>query len=187
MCVMLYLGQGFLELVVAAQALPHRTPSEVRKPTFPQGIPSLFWSFEISKHSNFVVSQTKARASGDAGIWWHLDVCGPLPYPWLFLQWCPTGLHSLLCHPGLILVPRDSAGKDPHSSIRSKGLFFMSQHWVSRCLLLSEDQFSLEYPQCTFHGAGFCPVSQAFPTAAQKLGFIFFTVVSSRIWLVHSL
>ena len=38
---MLYLGQGFFEVLIAAQAPPHRTPSKVRNPTFPQGIPEI--------------------------------------------------------------------------------------------------------------------------------------------------
>ena len=42
-----YLGQGFLELeiLIAAQAPLHRTPSKVRKPTFPQRDSSLCGQF----------------------------------------------------------------------------------------------------------------------------------------------
>ena len=44
MCVMLYLCQVFLKIFAAAQAPAHKAPSEVRKPTFPQGIPGCFGS-----------------------------------------------------------------------------------------------------------------------------------------------
>ena len=40
--VKLYLDQGFFEILVAAQAPPHRTqPLEVKKPAFPHGIPGI--------------------------------------------------------------------------------------------------------------------------------------------------
>ena len=51
-----YLGQGFLEIQIAAQAPWHRTPSKVRKPTFPQGLPSpdCVGSLEKSAHRNLL-------------------------------------------------------------------------------------------------------------------------------------
>ena len=39
---------GLFELLIAAQAPPHRTPSKVRKQTFPQGIPLCVGSLEKS-------------------------------------------------------------------------------------------------------------------------------------------
>ena len=45
---------GLFELLIAAQAPPHRTPSKVRKQTFPQGIPACVGNLEKSEHRNLL-------------------------------------------------------------------------------------------------------------------------------------
>ena len=44
----LYLGQGFFELLIATQAPPHLTPSKLKKPTFSRGIPVCVGNLEKS-------------------------------------------------------------------------------------------------------------------------------------------
>ena len=45
---------GIFEILVAAQAPQHLTPSKVRKPTFPQGLPVCVGSLEKSTHRNLL-------------------------------------------------------------------------------------------------------------------------------------
>ena len=42
-CVLLYVDQGFFELLIAAQAPAHRVPRKVREPMYLQGISSFSW------------------------------------------------------------------------------------------------------------------------------------------------
>ena len=66
--VMLYFGHCFFELLIAAQAAPHLTPLEVKKPAFPHG---MLWQFgESPRTGTFVASpEPELRTSGDIPQW----------------------------------------------------------------------------------------------------------------------
>ena len=98
---MLDLGQGFL---VTAEAPPHRTPSEARKKTFPQGIPGIFGVWRNPRTGTFLASEDEPRTSGDIqDIQLHRAVCELL---------CAFLNLSFRCHPTAGLrVYADNAGK----------------------------------------------------------------------------
>ena len=62
--VKLYLGQGFLEILVATQAPQHWTPLEVKKPAFPNEILGYCGNLEKATHGNLRF-KPELRTSGD--------------------------------------------------------------------------------------------------------------------------
>ena len=92
---------------IASQAPSHRTPSKVRKPTFPHGLPGCVGNFEKSAHRNLLClrrwTEDQQRyiadnRSGLTGFRSHRAVHGPFPLPWIFfLQFLPGLCRG--CHP----------------------------------------------------------------------------------------
>ena len=81
-----FLGKDFLEILIAAQAPSHRTPSKARKPTFPQGIPVYVGCVgEICAQETFVPSKLRRGSaaiyrSGMTGIRSHQAIVGPFRF-----------------------------------------------------------------------------------------------------------
>ena len=117
--------------------LPHRTPSKVRKPTCPQGIPVYVGSLEKSAHRNlFCLQVDRGLAviyrSGLTGIQSHWGVRGPFR----FLEYASCDFCKVLAvmQRRVPRVHTDGAGKGPCFPLTRKQLSFP---WPRRNLLVS--------------------------------------------------
>ena len=119
---------GFFEILIASQAPPHKTPSKVRKLTFPQGISVCVGSLELRTGTFSCPSVPPKVNQGPAGIYRsgmtgiqsHWVVCRLLQLPWICL---------LLFLPGLCWHPT----ADPYGlcSRRSTLFHVLESLWVS--------------------------------------------------------
>ena len=135
-CVMLYLGQGFFEVLIAAQAPPHRTPSKVRNPTFPQGIPEI-------RHRNLSCLQrgTEGQRRYIAVDMQVFDCIGLFVGPFRVHDFASCYFYQVFA-----VLPRrfhtDGGGKSSRFSTFSKASEISNFPWLKRNLLCSWDPFT---------------------------------------------
>ena len=153
-----YLIQGFLELFVAAQAPPHRTPLEIRKPAFPHGIPACCGGLEKAAHGNLcslLLAWTENQLRYIAVERQVLDLRWLVTGPLCFHEFCSSYFHQVARFI-TARVNTDCARESPLCTIYSKVLM-LSMSWqkhfgFSRLVSWLSNKYHLLYriPPCTF-------------------------------------
>ena len=175
---------GFFELLIAAQALQHRTPSKVGEPRFPQGIPVSVSSLEKSKHRNLLCLWLWREDQWQyIALDWQVFYCiRPFKVSFGFQEMASCNFYKVLLA---------SQGWSTQTVQQQSMLFHLKESlWVSHgseeFCWCSLDQFLLTNPQCqVFYVTEFSPGS--FPSPTKLHLYIFSTVVGLPFLPVHSL